>query len=686
MIDQRRRVGLFVISGILLLLGLALFKPAVGLAAIAAATRTATSTPQPTMTSTPNATVQWEAQLAQAQLQMHPRAICPGKPYYIGCYLLQQLDFLYRYPHTPYLEKVIERTAVVIGYGGYKLKSNWLIDDWLDRIVAQAFQAAGKMPAGLEEQWKSRLQFIEADLDNNYEPDYLVKAFFRSDISDWDPFHTGLYWLGRVGERYIIEPIEEGYDLDFEIVSHQDLNGDGYHDLAYTTRMYSSNSGAKEFHLLTRKSGEWQTLPILVEPTYQRYDDWSAEILSDGSSELIALNLGGHFWDYGDNLSYQIHYRWAKDQFTPIRISLAADYRRLQEPAAFEWVNLLIETHQFTEALRTLKFTAENKSLAPYALFRQGMIHLYLRDATSARNVWERLQNEYPDQPVTQSVSALLQMTKKPEDIWRVCAWLKQNVDRWLPPGMTEENAEELPILDRSYWSPHQLCRTNLLVEVGQWSRLLPLERQAAQTGLAFKLLSTDYDLDGDQQPDPIAAMGGSIWAFLPDGNRWRPVLASRGLYQWHPPTYGDYSIPDTGIRVTDLDANGRPEILLWDAADTLLSEWDGHQFQSQRLPRSGRSARLSLKSIGGRQYTIQMTVFDSDKPDAPTGEETYQLRNGIVTRLNPPPDLSAASAALSNAIEAMYRNRNPRQALSLLKGYASADPWEAGLARYLEA
>ena len=33
-----------------------------------------------------------------------------------------------------------------------------------------------------------------------------------------------------------------------------------------------------------------------------------------------------------------------------------------------------------------------------------------------------------------------------------------------------------------------------------------------------------------------------------------------------------------------------------------------------------------------------------------------------------------------------MYRKRDPRQALSLLKGYTSGDPWEAGLARYLEA
>jgi tetratricopeptide (TPR) repeat protein len=274
------------------------------------------------------------------------------------------------------------------------------------------------------------------------------------------------------------------------------------------------------------------------------------------------------------------------------------------------------------------------------------IVQLFLRQPEAAQQTWQRILTDYPDALITQYVPNVQVLARGQNSLWRVCRWLKK-LDRtaWYPP------LADIPAVDFLIHplptSPSAFCTENDLIVWQTWTRKEPIEQQASRLGLTWKLLSERYDLNNDRINDPIGLLNDHVWAFLSDRHTYRPLDGQSGTSLDTVRLSDAHSFDWPGVKITDRNNDGRPEITSISQDHTYAVEWNGQRFARQ-------DKNDSINEI-------------------PVASEWWQWR-------------LPAPSAISRAIEAMYRKRNPRQALSLLKNYTSDDPWEAGLARYLEA
>ena len=527
-------------------------------------------------------------------------------------------------------------------YGHYQIQLSWLIDDWLNEQVASAFQAARGLPEGFEEQWKNRLRLIKTDLDNNDEPDYLIFMSFYPRDMDTFGFH-GLYWLRRVQGRYQIELLDTAVvSLDgIEVKATYDLNADGYNDLAYSKIHCGASQCFDNLLIRTYRNGQWQDIPFVD-------GGWEPNGITIGpgvGGNIVITATEGGCGNLGCEpfFSYDVIFKWDNGEFIP---SEKVPHNQTGPIADFQWASHLMDDRRFQEALEVLQRLAEQRvtepfEYTPYTLMDISIVQLFLRQPAAAQQTWQRILTDYPDALITQYVPNLQVLARGQNSLWRVCRWLRKS-DRadWYPP------LADIPAVDFLVHplptGPSAFCEENHLIVWQTWTREEPIEKQASRLGLTWKLLSARYDLNNDRIKDPIGLLDNHVWAFLSDGQVYRVLDTSVDAPVTASQTGDTYNWPS--LKIADRNGDGRPEITSISKDHTYTVEWNGQRF-----------ARQDKRDSVGSTPSSAWWHLPSPSP-------------------------------ISRAIEAMYRKRDPRQALSLLKGYTSGDPWEAGLARYLEA
>jgi tetratricopeptide (TPR) repeat protein len=688
--------GLFVTLGTLLL-NLVLFKPAVSQAASVTVIQTATATRQPTVTPTPNATAQAELEETMKLLATSPRKIECSKTTSnrLSCYGILLLDFWFQNPQPTSQEQLAQKSVDALSENHYQIQLGWLLKDWFDRYVIPTFQAAGGLPEGFEEQWNKRLRFTKSDLDNNGKPDYLVTIGYHSIEVHSCPV-IGLYWLRQVEGKYQVFQIEADLNCSaggpgIELKSTGDLNGDGRNDLAYSSIQCGASVCTETLHLQTFKNGNWQDLPFVK-------GNWTPARIEvgpgvNGTSVITATGLPPLGSSWQPFIVKTIFFRWINGEFLPIDIALSGS-GELGAAANLQKAGALVRAQRYTEALHIIQTVIDQHvtlyfDYTPYALFRAGMVQLLAHQPEDALQTWQRVTSEFPDHPVSRDLPYLRPLVSTPDGLWRVCAWLRQNTRDWTPPEPHEDwqihDLFSVPLVRTGY------CTLDLLIQWQQWGQTESIAKQARQFNLSWAPLADNYDLNGDRKVDPIGIMGDKLWVFLTDKNAYHPLdasspfpLRSANLVD----SYDRFYVPDSSIEIVDLDADHRPEILFSNAHGFSLAEWTGNRFKPHEMSYCGesRSCKLQgkLRVIKDREGPDLLEVAFTDGPaqQSPiTKRYRFQSDGLILLPVNDP-----LAIQMNSAIEAMYRNRDPRQALSLLKNFTSDDPWQAGLARYLEA
>jgi hypothetical protein len=598
-----------------------------------------------------------------ALLTADPNQYCPRCPWIGECtgpLVFKILDYLYQHPNTSYRRVLIERVIDLVGYGYDVLPFQWLVEEWLDMAVRQPFQAAGGLPPWFEEEWRDRGQVLQTDLDGNGDPDYLVA--FRLGPPLFYDSPGGLYWLHGEDGRYKWMQLLANQP---NIKAVRDLNGDGRTDVAYSSSHCGAATCFEHLHVFSWQDGTWRSM-LVPDGWSPLNGGWTIQDRKDGTAELIATTRGPGIAGFGPFFRYNIHFLPIHGEFVPVRVSPEEVPQKGGEGGGdvihLEWAQKLMYSHRFTESLEVLTAVVEKRvepnpwiDYTPYALFRTGMTHLFLRDATAAQQVWERLVTVFPDHPVSRDVAQVRTLVQRPEDVWGVCSWLDQKKDRyWSPPELAAKGTG-LGGIPTSYGAPlswYDLCNPHLLLPLETWTRQESLEVQMARLGLSWQLLSVDYDLNGDGLPDPIGVLNvrgaRSPWAFLSDGDFYRPFFVAQPFPLGAISVDEDYSYYRRAteyqeIRLTDLDGNHQPEILLIGPFHFTLWEWIGHRFrlnfvQNHDLRRAQVLAgRLTLETTVDGKGAIRVQWFEPQAQRELISEWVYRLEKEGLTRVIPP-------------------------------------------------
>jgi hypothetical protein len=596
------------------------------------------------VTPTPNATAQWEISQAKQLLTTSPYDIdCPGRtPYRIDCYAMMLLDFWYRHPETTAREQLIERLMDTASYGHYQIQLSWLIDDWLNEQVTQAFQATHGLPGGFEEQWKNRLRLIKTDLDNNGDPDYLLRArYFPRDIDTCS--FNGLHWLRRINGQYQITQIEVFRNCGgpgVEVKSTADLNGDGRNDLAYSVIQCGASVCSETLHLRTFKDGGWQDLPFVNGGQTPAYVVIGTGV--DGSTVITATEHPPLSASWQPSIIKTILFRWRNGEFLPVDIARAGG-GELAEAANLQWAGELVRAQRYTETLQVIQTVIDQHvtlyfDYTPYALFQAGTVQLLSRQPKAALQTWQRVTSEFPAHPVSRDIPYLRPLADDPNGLWRVCAWLRENERDWTPPEPHEDwqihDLFSVPLARTGY------CTLDLLISWQEWTRNKSIAKQAQQFNLTWTPLAEGYDLNGDRIADPIGIMGNKIWAFLSDKNAYHPLAAgspfplkSANLVD----SYDHFSVFDSNVQIVDLDANHRPEILFSNKRGFSLAEWTGSRFKPHEITYCGQDfackfkGNLHVVKTREKQNLIEVTITE-EQTQRPSLTWRYQFQNGALT------------------------------------------------------
>ncbi|NNJ09816.1 hypothetical protein EKD04_005710 [Chloroflexales bacterium ZM16-3] len=228
-----------------------------------------------------------------------------------------------------------------------------------------------------------------------------------------------------------------------------------------------------------------------------------------------------------------------------------------------------------------------------------------------------------------------------------------------------------------------------MLLPLLPWGRDEPLTSQLDRVGLGWQLLSADYDLNGDQIADLIGVLdyGGvrTPWAWLSAEDQYRPLFAPQGYPLGSTGTEQGYEYRDyqhyQDVRVSDLDANGRPELLLVATQELVLMEWAGDRFRIQReeldpsplmtpFTEQGRAEEVLAEPQADGSSRLRARMIDAQ--GQALGSWIYALQDGELRRIEPPVE---DPVEVSRLIEVLFGADEPRRALQMLADFAPVEP-----------
>ncbi|MBA3469817.1 MAG: VCBS repeat-containing protein, partial [Herpetosiphonaceae bacterium] len=506
--------------------------------------------------------------------------------------VVKLLDYLYRNPEAPDRTALLDRFHTLWFEDRRRLAQvnlaevSAIVDVWVEETLVRPLQAAG-LTAELQANWEAQGGTIAAtDLDSDGATDYVVTSRWMIQYAE----RTGeIYWLHNQAAGWQLEriPARLGWLPEHTppwVVAIDDFDADGQSDLAFR-QVWMGNT---DFHLLTivtRDGAGWRSLyNDDADPT----GGW--EIIRDaGGTLLISHHHGGGTAGTSALVRYDVNYRLRDGEFLPTGIAVHTDLAALeddQQLAYVVWSEKLLYAGQFEVAAAQLdELLRLPEPLDPDALdyrpigrFRLGMARLLGGDVAAAQAAWAELER-YPDSVIAQDMQTLRPLVAAPDDVWAFCTALAQRNPDW-------EFAHISRYHGAGDW-PSQ-CNSQLIVPFRHWPQGLPIAEQMQALGVAWTDLSTTVDLNGDGVPDPLGwlewANRRAPWAFLSADDRYTPLLVTQpyplGALDY--PAYpGSLPYTTTTLLLTDLDANGIPEVLLDYGYSFDLRVWTGDRFRS---------------------------------------------------------------------------------------------------------
>jgi hypothetical protein len=497
------------------------------------------------------------------------------------------MDYLMRYPDSPRREELL----ATLFRANPIFFNDWFILTELDEFVRQPFNQATGMPDSFAEELQNQelIQIYVTDLDGNGTDDFIIAT---KHVFQWS-----IYWLyGKPGE-YQLTALPTG---DEEILAYanvrmiEDLNNDGVSELVYVVNTSGASDAFEEVYILSWKNEQFKNM-IIGDNTTQNGGWLFTDIDEDGVYELVKRNGGPGSLGFCCALPFEVDYQLLGDEYIPVQQRPGNSLGEGEKPD-WQLAKMMQHTHHYTKAieyldlyLTDLQDDTYRYEVIPYVYFQLGMAHLLMNEPVAAQDTWQSLVQNFPEHPLTLDVLEMQPMLQTRDDIWRACAWLRQNKREW----PLSEDKQHIFQREAYYNSWEDLCDPMFLLNQWEWTQTTPITTQLAARALNWHVLSEIFDLNDDGIPDPIGEieLGDSrqVWIFLTQSDgTYKPLYAEQpyppeAIHIWNKWGYeGYWYLDDFDVTLMDNDQDGNPEIFYTrsDADYTLQTEWIGHRFE----------------------------------------------------------------------------------------------------------
>ena len=502
------------------------------------------------------------------------------------------------------------------------------------------------------------LTIIPTNVDGDETEDYLLNATISGEYTPLGQLRL-MRWRdgGWTGEHLL------SYDNDGGHVNVSDASG----------RCGSACSG--QLAGWTWRNGERQSL----------FPPWA-----DHGSIRVQTEQGALVVSSSD-----VRYRFDGEFLTPAELVVPTGRFSDRIGSQLAYAHGLIVLGRFDEAIDQLEKAAAQsdgsfgfghndliKDARPTALFRIGAIHLLNNDPAAARTAWERTAQTYP-KSLAAAVVLDLNLANFNGSMSQWCEIIAAN-QVLITDSFQRGYLDQFPTNEFD-WLP--LCHPRLRLPLHQWTKIAPLADQFAALGLPWQPLSNDYDLNDDGINDPLGVVDWlgiyTPWAFLSTGDRYQPLYVMQPWSSATPLTSLtdiDYLLRrPTAVRITDLDADGAPELSFDSGGYLYFTIWRGDRFWADHISLYQESQRftatlsLAPQPDGTSQFIVDLLPnADGVQPD-PNHLE-YRLRDGRLQQTVPAPTDPISEytyglnpAPLDEVYVALFGQNDPGQALRLL-------------------
>ncbi len=597
------------------------------------------------------------------------------------------LEYLYQHPKSPHRQALLYK---VIGLSSRKSSQWWVIEDWLKKFVLEPFNQSGELPPGFEIDWERWGEIFSGDLDGNDEPDYVIT--FGNKCINCEDSH--IYWIHQINGQYELTPLPtRNYatqDIAFiEVFAFDDLTNNGQSELVYSVVEYGPSDRFDTLRVLIWQNG--QLTNLLTDLWYVTNGDVVIQNEDkDESSEIVITQGSTGYSGMGPFLPYKVHLNLLYGEYIPIEQNMFDKpgrwSRQLSEQIinnddliAWQRAKQLLHTNDFDKAIEEFDKLANLPpslfpwiNYSPYASFNIGVIHTILGNEIAAQNTWEQIITRFPNHPVGVDIISLKDSLNDKENFGYICTWLYENASRWKEtrwmasdwaildsksgdrgvPVATAQAIFEADNIDfvkeresleyieirAKYYSHHTdwwgFCHPMFLIPLYEWKQEEAVNDQMNQRGLNWHTLSIDYDLNEDTTPDVIGFLETNEkrvpLVFISQDDVYQPLFIMQpypieaiNIWDVTQYKYDRGFSSDVDIKVIATNINNMPQIII---DNSQIYQWIGHRFQY-----------LPMKST------------------EPT----------IETELPNP---------LDEAIEQLFRYKQPQEALNILQEYEPDD------------
>ncbi len=487
------------------------------------------------------------------------------------------------------------------------------------------------MPQDFETFWQDYGDIIPTDLNADGDTDYLLSVNFLlgGESSNYGIF----FWLYFKNGQGILERLSQFDDkwnsfLYPRNISIQNLMGDELPEITFTVGDCGASTCFLSLRILSLKDGHFTN--VFTVPWYTMNGTWTVKRDESGQVAAIGTYNGPGIAGFGDFLSYALHFRYRDGKFMLVEQEPINNFPR---PFLYwQLGSLKLHQYQFDEALAIFKDLAADEppshgiNYPVYAMFRVGMIYLVLEQPDETRKVWAELIEKYPQEPVSADAYSMLQYWHGDLTVGTVCRFLPKMITDW----GTSDEARAAPDFERGvYLSTTDVCSDIFLLPLQKWENSDTIARQMSDLWLQWQFLSDEFDFNGDGTADIVGVIvhsgneGRSPWVFLSGQDGYQPVLVQNpfpigSIYIWQRGMY-DYMytpIPfDVDIRLKDFDRDGVPEFY---AGRYGTYHWMGDGFQPSENEATVDSQSVKLNRA------IELLFFNQNPANAITVLDNY--------------------------------------------------------------
>ncbi len=448
-----------------------------------------------------------------ALLDLKPDAYCV-KPFEQSpsCFetaVVAILEYLDSHPNSPARAKLQDKAFDL----AHRLANdptralNWIVDDWVHKILPERIRATSDPTTNVPYLWRDRMNVVKTDMDQDGRADYFVALQYTEGAAY--RVAGALYWIRFESNHSNVQNLQNDISSKESrvprILAVRDLDLDGRMEIVYVTTDCGASNCFEQIRVRAFEDGAFRDMPRVSFRAAQN-GGWQIRDLPDGKAELIMdVRDGASLGSRGPYPPYELHFRSLRNEYVPL---LTSTQYELVGFSALQYSEQLMLEGRYADAIaylekvsiQKLEYSGETFDYRPYALYRMGMLYLYLDDVQNAQRAWQELITHYPDLTISHDVSKFRTLAQTGDDAWRICKWLDQNAQNWTP-------AQDLSIYGRTYplyfgWG--KMCDATQFLRATQWTSTQTIETQMQVRGMNWQTVSNEYDLNGDGVKDPL--------------------------------------------------------------------------------------------------------------------------------------------------------------------------------------